>query len=538
MGRSGTRYGLARIAGQPAGDGGAVRHAVINAIYREWNDALGSAESLFEGATAWLDDTITVEVDVVDGIAKSFILYTYDSVAWPIDVMSHWLDVAFACGRLGFDEQLRKIGYLLVDDDANVGTMADLLERPRVRFFEHDGKLANVSKDEIYYTLDLSNGSLPDPQTKPLADLDDEGKKAVEGFRAGAPCACPLCKYVKGEFASSMPSAEDRWTIERACEWASNNTVFWAAARDTFAGWVSDHPYESIVHVTRDFRHLRRGVFPGVTHARVHEIVGTERGGRAFFVAVLTVADTASHWFGTHDGAAWEPLHDDALANEAQPGLTHGIVADPRAPSRLFAWRNAGLESTLFGSTDGGLSWKRITTPAGALAGVSCGSGGVVYGIFATTTDEKPRTRTVCACDDPFAGEASWRPLGPLSFRADEVLATRTPEVLLVAGTAFEEEGRTSAALVRSTDGGATWTEVFAGGDTDSHRSALVHPDGRIFWTPSQMGTLSVSSDDGATWTKLFWDYQPQRMIADPTHPGAVLAMTFNRCTRIVPPAP
>src|SRR5262249_52614532 len=153
---------------------------------------------LLEGATKWLDDTITVEVDVAGDIAKSFIVYTYDSVAWPLDVMSHWLHVAFTCGRLRFDEELGKVGYLLVDDDVNVGTMIDLLERSRPRFFEHDGKLAYASGDEIYYSLDLSDGTLPDPQTRLIADLDDEGKNAIETFRKGQSCECPLCSYIKG----------------------------------------------------------------------------------------------------------------------------------------------------------------------------------------------------------------------------------------------------------------------------------------------------------------------------------------------------
>jgi photosystem II stability/assembly factor-like uncharacterized protein len=105
---------------------------------------------------------------------------------------------------------------------------------------------------------------------------------------------------------------------------------------------------------------------------------------------------------------------------------------------------------------------------------------------------------------------------------------TKTPGTLLVTGT-----GDNAAMLVRSTDAGKTWTMLRDGNNTDSFRSAISHPDGRLFWAPYQLGTLQVSSDDGATWTDLFADYQPQQLLCDAVHPNAILAATYNRLVRI-----
>lgn len=191
-------------------------------------------------------------------------------------------------------------------------------------------------------------------------------------------------------------------------------------------------------------------------------------------------------WAAGHDvlsrsvdgGTAWEDVRPSGL-----PGLdVHGFAVDPRDPARLLA---AIAGQGLFGSTDGGASFKLVSREVGpgVMAVAILPSGRVLAGDMATgalvgsdddgTTWKKIVEASVMGLavnpadpDKVLAsgpgvllstdGGNSWQQALRLDSGAGPVAWSKSsPETAYVVG--FDRS------LYRTTDGGATWTGVVAG---------------------------------------------------------------------------
>src|SRR6185436_11082597 len=90
-----------------------------------------------------------------------------------------------------------------------------------------------------------------------------------------------------------------------------------------------------------------------------------------------------------------------------------------------------------------------------------------------------------------------WRPLGPFGGDVDDVNISPTSQNVMLAGIA--PPNGVPGRLFRSTDSGATWTEVASFGQRSAHDIEF-SPNGTA-WVASD-DSLWVSTDNGATFTQ------------------------------------
>ena len=199
--------------------------------------------------------------------------------------------------------------------------------------------------------------------------------------------------------------------------------------------------------------------------------------------------------------AGVEPSQWQALGPSNVGGRVRAIAFDPRTPARMLAGTASG---GLWISPDAGVSWRAnhdflpnlsITTivfdPTNAdvvYLGTGEASGGLV-GVGAFKSTDGGNTWQYLAATNPDAN-ADWRFVNRLAVHPTQ------PNVLLAALT---NNSRTSGAVYRSVDAGATWTRASTAKaldiafDPHNPSSALAGLDD---------GSALYSRDAGATWTR------------------------------------
>lgn len=473
MGSVGWSFGLEPLPGKRVADDDDIKQALFDFLGRDWRDWIDDGE-LVEGATRFFGDTLTIEIARTDGVPTEATLWFYLGAEWPVDRVSHWVDVSFAVGRISLDGALLAVG---------------------LRALEREGR--------------------------PFGALTDVLAKA---------CACPLCASVRSNFAMYPVDVGDGWRAEPAFGWASNHTFTWTHAHGgPTCVWVTKYPYAPIVYATRDLARLERAYFPGGEARGCTALVATRREGAPYFVCVLTDAKTRrSSWYGSADGARWLPLPIAGKAG-AKAGRCDGLYADPRTPGRLFAWRNDAGRARLFASDDGGVVWAPRPAPPGPIASLARSP----HADAPTIAVVGEESRALFALEG-----GAWRPLGALDFRADAVAHGRTALFVSGTARREKAPGElenAGAVLVRSTDGGATFHDVRRGGNTYAHSALFAHPDGRVFWVPFQIGPLEVTTDDGATWRPVAREHPSQQLLPDPRGGAAVLSAIYEDLYRLEP---
>jgi photosystem II stability/assembly factor-like uncharacterized protein len=209
---------------------------------------------------------------------------------------------------------------------------------------------------------------------------------------------------------------------------------------------------------------------------------------------------------GTDDGLVRLTNEGEASWTAASVLATAGIeaiAADPLRPELMYACAGSG---GLWCSTDGGGTWEQggagITRPIVTAVTVSASDRvdghGVVYvgtqmsAVF--RSDDAGRTFTELTGFQTIPSRERWAfPPGPDTHHVCSLATAVDPDVLLV--------GVEQAGVLRTEDGGRTWTDLDPIADPDPH-SMHVHPGapGRVYLS----GGVSYcqSDDSGRTWSR------------------------------------
>ena len=198
----------------------------------------------------------------------------------------------------------------------------------------------------------------------------------------------------------------------------------------------------------------------------------------------------------TNGGANWSP---------SNAGLSEyhmlSLAVDPNDPATVFAGTNA---KGVFKSIDGGRTW----TPAGAIFGdgwiksiaVDPVTPGVVYACTTTTGVFKS-----------YDGGATWQSLFSSGCLYHMVMDPLNHETLYAAGC---------SALLKSTDGGATWN-LCTSGKTYAVACDPVTPN--VFWVSMERGVYR-SPDGGTSWSGGYACDQETALAIDPLHTSVLFA--------------
>jgi photosystem II stability/assembly factor-like uncharacterized protein len=165
----------------------------------------------------------------------------------------------------------------------------------------------------------------------------------------------------------------------------------------------------------------------------------------------------------TDGGATWQDVEPSGL-----PGLdVHGFTVDPRDPTRLYA---AIAGQGLYRSNDDGRSFSLVSRSVGpgvmALAALRDGTllaGDMQQQVLARSSD----------------GGTAWAGVAQGSFMGLAANPTR-PQLVLASGPG----------VLRSTDGGGTWTQPMA----------LAAGTGPVAWSPSDPSLAYVVGFDRSLW--------------------------------------
>jgi photosystem II stability/assembly factor-like uncharacterized protein len=193
----------------------------------------------------------------------------------------------------------------------------------------------------------------------------------------------------------------------------------------------------------------------------------------------------------------------DMAADPANPDIIYAAAWQVRNyPWLSYFQPNAGPGSGLYRSSDGGVSWTRISGhgwPTGSLAriGIATASGGRVYAVIndATTKEQSGLYRS----DD---GGATWRAVSHEGWLANDYFSRIT-----VDPENRERVYSAGQSIRRSDDGGQHWA-IFKGapGGDDYHYLWINPKDPQRMIAASDQGAV-VSVNGGQTWGS--WYNQP-----------------------------
>jgi photosystem II stability/assembly factor-like uncharacterized protein len=235
----------------------------------------------------------------------------------------------------------------------------------------------------------------------------------------------------------------------------------------------------------------------------------------------LAIATPERLWIA-RQGSRW------SLESHLEGESPDCLAVDPRDPTRLYCGTSG---HGLFRSTDGGRTWQ----PAGA--GIRHAE---ISAVAVSPTEVSSGRGVVYAGTNPSSlfrsddGGESWRELSAMLAlpSADEWSFPPQPETHHVRWIEVDPVAPArlyvaieAGALVRSFDGGQTWSDRVPGGPYDTH-TAATHPQapGRVY---SAAGDGYFQSEDGGdSWTEFGKGLRHHYLVgvaADPGDPDAVL---------------
>ncbi|HEY8296958.1 MAG TPA: hypothetical protein VIG32_02920 [Candidatus Baltobacteraceae bacterium] len=257
-----------------------------------------------------------------------------------------------------------------------------------------------------------------------------------------------------------------------------------------------------------------RNVGPAVSGGRLGAVAGTDADPALYYVG----AAGGGVWKSTDAGQAWQPVFD-----KQDVSSIGAIAIDPRDAATVWVGTGEGNPRNdvsqgdgVYRTTDGAKSWQRVLPLHDAL-------------ISKIIVDpQNSNTVLVAVLGDPFADSAdrgvyrttdggkTWSKtlyLGPGSGASDLASSAKTPNVVYAGMWEYRrtgwslESGGARDGLFKSTDGGATWTQLNGHGlptDEEGRVGLAVapsNPDRVYALVQSKQGLLWRSDDGGASWT-------------------------------------
>lgn len=274
---------------------------------------------------------------------------------------------------------------------------------------------------------------------------------------------------------------------------------------DTWSDVLYDRGYRlaidppSTIYATDDWREIAKSTDNGdLWDPRIEGLAP----GWIESLIIDTATDPGTFHLGLRDngiytsangGLTWT-AHNDGLAATTAPV---DIAVDPQNRTHLFV--AAGADGG-WRTTDGGETWEqRIARPVNAIA-IHPQDASVVYA--GTADGESATTDAVLRSADggdtfgtAYAGAADIHTLA---------IAAADPDVVYAGG----EDGSQALVLVRSTNGSASWSEVTL---TDGAvRSLVIHPETPdvayvgIKESSTSSGVIYRTTDGGETWSEIY----------------------------------
>jgi len=240
-------------------------------------------------------------------------------------------------------------------------------------------------------------------------------------------------------------------------------------------------------------------------------------GGEVNAIAVVPSTPTTIYaatafggFFKSLDGGeTWSPIGGGLTP--ALPFLT-GIAVDPATPPRVYATARVGLDGGLYRSTDAGASWS--FTRLGGLDSVAIdpATPSTLYAVG---------DRGVLKSSDAGANWTSVQPEPSVCV----AIAPSSPSTVYAGGNE----------LLKTTDGGATWTTVLV--NSESSVAVAIHPTmPNIVYAGLEDAGVFKTVDGGTTWTPIGPAVRDGQVLTvlglaiDPANPDTVYAsgLTVN----------
>ncbi|MGV3709988.1 MAG: WD40/YVTN/BNR-like repeat-containing protein [Gemmatimonas sp.] len=277
-----------------------------------------------------------------------------------------------------------------------------------------------------------------------------------------------------------------------------------------------------------------RTIGPANFEGRLSDVVGIPGPSKTVFVA----AAAGGIWKTTNNGTTWRPVFDDKRV------ISMGMLAIAPSDTQQV-WAGTGEPNSrnsiepgggIYKSTDGGMTWQlkglEKTEAIGRIV-VHPTNPNIVYVAALGATWKSNPERGLYKTTD---GGNTWQLIKFISDKAgfiDVVMSPRDPNVLFAASwerlrTPYSlKSGGPGSALWKTTDGGATWTQVKGGGFPDGvagrigldisrsnpnyiymmYEGTAANADGSFPTAtpakPPRDNGLWRSTDGGATWNKM-----------------------------------
>ncbi len=290
-----------------------------------------------------------------------------------------------------------------------------------------------------------------------------------------------------------------------------------------------------------------RNIGPATMGGRVTDIEGIPSPSKTFFVA----AATGGIWKTTNAGTTFRPVFDNERV------ISMGDLAIAPSDTNIV-WVGTGEEDSrnsispgggIYRSTDGGMTWKLMglaeTQQIGRIVVHPTNPNVVYVAALGHAWGPNPERGLYQTTD----GGQSWKLIKFISDKAgfvDLAMDPSNPNILFasswerVRGPYFLKSGGPGSALWKTTDGGATWTEVKGGGFPETMKGrigiAIAPSNPQVVYALVEADTakgmkerpsgLYRSNDGGATWQKMNSnDVRPfyySQVRVDPKNPDRV----------------